>query len=169
MISKLNGHVYEVMRVMEECTADGWWDWHIKDDYEYMSDRFWNILGYDKKKDAIKDHPSEWQDKIHPEDLKRALKMFDEHVVSKGQSPYYLEARYTHKAGHTVWVICKGKVMVWDEEGNPERMVGVHIDITQLKETEMMLAEKIRELEARDSTLQSLRELLDISNKVNNK
>ena len=165
-ITKLNGQLHEVMSAIEECTADGWWDWYIQDDTEYMSPMFWEILGYDKEKDNMPDKPSAWQEKIHPEDLTRAIDAFNKHVDSKGKYPFNLEVRYTHKAGHTVWVICKGKVLVWDEDDKPIRMVGVHIDITQLKETELALEEKIKELESRDKTLRSLRELLDISKKV---
>lgn len=168
-MQKLNGHLFEVMKVMEECTADGWWDWHIKDDYEYMSDRFWEILGYDKEADKMPNHPSAWQDKIHPDDLKIALENFDKHIETRGKHPYHQEVRYTHKDGHIVWVICKGKVIEWDKDNNPVRMVGVHIDITKLKNTEEKLSNKIKELEDRDKTLRSLRDLLEISNKVQKK
>ena len=44
-----------------------------------------------------------------------------------------------HKQGHWVKVLDKGKVQSWDENGNPEWMLGVHIDITEqwLKEREI--------------------------------
>ena len=164
-----NGYIREVMDTIEDCTADGWWDWHIKEDYEYMSPRFWKILGYDKDKDEITDHPTSWQNKMFKEDLAKALQKYDEHIKSKGKTPYILEARYKHRDGHTIWVICRGRVILWDDNGDPVRMVGVHIDITKLKQTEAELNKKIEDLEARDRTLQSLRELLDIANKVGKK
>ena len=29
-----------------DASGDGYWDWHMQDDYEYMSPRFWEIFGY---------------------------------------------------------------------------------------------------------------------------
>lgn len=53
----------------------GYWDWHLQDDYEYMSHRFWEIFGYDYRTKTH--HPSEWQALIHPDDLKPTLENFD--------------------------------------------------------------------------------------------
>ena len=165
-ITALNGHLKELMSTIEDFTADGWWDWHIQDDYEYMSPRFWKILGYDKEEEDIPDHPSSWQNKIHQDDLKLVLEDFDKHVKTKGKHPFFREVRYKHKNGDFVWVICRGKVIEWGDDGTPLRMVGVHIDINKLKKTEEQLNEKICDLEARDKTLNSLKELLSIANKV---
>lgn len=33
--------------------AEGFWDWHIKDDYEFIPPRFWEILGYDPESKKI--------------------------------------------------------------------------------------------------------------------
>lgn len=166
---KFDGCLFDVMKVMEECTSDGWWDWHIKDNYKYMSERFWEMLGYNKEKDNMLDQPSVWKEKVHPDDIKTAQKNFEKHIQTKGEHVFYQELRCTHKKGHTVWVICKGKVIEWDDDGSPVRMVGVHIDITKLKNTEEALSNKIKELEDRDKTLRSLRDLLEISNKVKKK
>ncbi len=140
----------EFIEVIERFTHEGWWDWHLKDDYEYMSPMFWETLGYDKVADNIPDHPSAWQDKIHPEDLKRCLVNFDQHVESRGAVPYQQKVRYRHKDGSTVWIVCKGAVVEWADDGSPVRMVGVHIDITELQN-------KIQQLEDHDEVLKTIR------------
>ncbi|SMF06713.1 PAS domain-containing protein [Pseudobacteriovorax antillogorgiicola] len=132
-----------------EATYDGYWDWKIQENYEYMSPRFWEILGFqahEKKHD-----PKEWQELIFPEDLKRALKSFDRHVASHGADPYSLEVRYRAKDGSTIWVLCRGKVVEWDDAGQPLRMIGTHTDITKAKQTEhiLRLAKESAEQEAR--------------------
>ena len=66
---------------------------------------------------------------------------FDDHVNSRGGVPYDLEVRYHHKNGSIVWVICRGRVVEWSEEGEPVRMQGVHIDITDMKKREDMVTE----------------------------
>ncbi|MEJ2755602.1 MAG: HAMP domain-containing protein, partial [Gammaproteobacteria bacterium] len=42
-----------------DASGDGYWDWMIQQDYEYMSPRFWEMLGY--KPEEKKHKPSEWQ------------------------------------------------------------------------------------------------------------
>ncbi|MEO1149303.1 MAG: PAS domain-containing protein, partial [Cyanobacteria bacterium J06638_22] len=34
------------------------------------------------------------------------------------------------------WVICSGQVIEWDVQGNPLRMIGCHVNITQRKQAE---------------------------------
>lgn len=122
-----------------EATYDGYWDWHLKDDYEYMSPRFWQILGYEPTE--MPNHPSAWQDKIFAEDLERALEAFDRHVTSRGTEPYDLAVRYRHKQGHTVTVQCRGSIIEWDADGSPVRMIGTHTDLTERKQAEEALLE----------------------------
>lgn len=41
------------LKLVVETTFDGFWDWHIPTNYEYMSPRFWQILGIDPKEKNI--------------------------------------------------------------------------------------------------------------------
>eukprot|EP00750_Incisomonas_marina_P018273 INCI2797.1.p2 GENE.INCI2797.1~~INCI2797.1.p2 ORF type:complete len:929 (+),score=166.08 INCI2797.1:288-3074(+) len=116
-----------------EMSFDGYFDWHINEDYEYMSPRFWEIFGY---KPEEKEHkPSAWQDMIFKEDLADVMKRFDRHVASRGKVPYVQDARYRHKNGSTVVVTCQGRVIEWDEKtGAPLRMIGTHTDVTHVRQ-----------------------------------
>lgn len=133
-----------------ESVYDGYWDWYIQEDYEYMSPRFWTMFGYDPKEKKME--PKEWMDIIFKEDLEKALQLFDAHIKSKGQIPYYLEARYRHKDGHVVYVICKGHVIKWNNDGTPNRMIGTHTDVTDLRNVQQeniklqLEKEKIQEI-----------------------
>lgn len=114
----------DVYIAMAEMATDGYWDWHITSDYEYMSPKFWEILGYDPA--TKKHHPSEWRKVIHPDDGKIAAgKLFEDHVKSKGQIPYHMKVRYKHGSDKWVWVLCRGQVIKWDGD-KPIRMVGTH-------------------------------------------
>lgn len=114
-----------------ESSYDGFWDWNLITNVEYMSPRFWEILGVDPS--TKKHHPSEWQDLIFEEDLKIALENFQKHVDTFGRHPYRQEVRYRHSNGSTVTVWCRGQVTEWTEDGRPKRMIGTHTDITFLK------------------------------------
>ncbi len=120
---------------------DGYWDWHLKTDYEYMSPRFWEMLGYAPDEKAH--HPREWQALIFETDLVLVNDNLKRHIESKGAYPFTQEVRYRHKDGPTVYVICQGKVVEWDEKGEPVRMIGTHTDVTEVKTQER----KIRESE----------------------
>lgn len=117
-----------------ESSYDGYWDWYIQNNYEYMSPRFWEIFGFDHR--TKKHDPAEWQDLIFQEDLELALKNFDLHITSRGEHPYNQEVRYKHADGSTVTVLCRGQVIEWNEKGEATRMIGTHTDITPLKRIE---------------------------------
>ena len=127
-----------------ENTMAGYWDWFIKEDYEYMSPTFKKMFGYDD--DELPNKPESWQKIIHPDDLSGVFEVFEKHVQTKGEFPFDNEVRYWHKNGSVVWVYCKGKVIEWDENGDPVRMVGSHINITELKEAEEQLKIQTEEL-----------------------
>lgn len=125
--------------LMIDSSYDGYWDWFIQEDYEYMSPRFWEILGY---KAHEKEHkPSEWQELIFPEDLDIALENFDKHVKTKGKHPFHQTVRYKHKNRSTVHVVCKGKVIKWDGD-EPIRMIGTHTDVTEINDLQTELNNK---------------------------
>ncbi|MCQ8183380.1 PAS domain-containing protein, partial [Methylomonas sp. SURF-1] len=113
-----------------ESTFAGYWDWNIPKGTEYYSDTFSRMLGY--RSDEFPNIPETWQRLIFSEDLPGVLEKFERHVASQGAEPFYNEVRYRHKNGSTIWVICAGRVVQWAETGEPIRMVGCHIDITQM-------------------------------------
>ncbi|MCK7535070.1 MAG: PAS domain-containing protein [Marinilabiliales bacterium] len=86
-----------------------------------------------------------WLELAHPEDLKQSEELLRKHFT--GHTEYYqCELRMKHKDGYWVWVHDRGKVIEWDEKGNPVWMFGTHTDITAQKEME----QSIRELSIRD-------------------
>ncbi|WP_028886334.1 PAS domain-containing protein [Teredinibacter turnerae] len=125
-----------------DTSSDGFWDWYIQEDYEYMSPRFWEILGFDAQEKPHK--PSAWQELIFPEDLQIALGNFQQHIATRGEHPFDQEVRYRHKDGSEVNIICRGRVVEWDSAGNAVRMVGTHTDVTQLRKNQQQLEEALR-------------------------
>jgi len=136
--------IQEIHQRYIESSNDGYWDWYIQDDYQYMSPRFWEIFGYTPDEKPHK--PSAWQDMIFEEDLAIALDNFDKHVKTKGKHPYEQEVRYRHKDGSTVTVLCRGQMVGWRGD-EPLRMVGAHTDITHLKLVEGALRDNKGALE----------------------
>lgn len=131
-------------------SLDGLWYWDLENpDNEWMSTRFWEVLGYDP--DTKKHSPAEWQDLINQDDLQVALDNFNKHCADPNH-PYDQIVRYEHKDGSTVWVRCRG-VAIRDADGKPTRMLGAHTDITLVKEAELALLKKTEELEKANQKL----------------
>lgn len=147
-IARLSQKIKEQDRLKEEfvrSSFDGFWDWHVNDGYEYLSPRFWEMFG---ESPEDKEHCStEWKKIILPEDLEKARTAYKLHIESKGKIPYELELRYWHVEGHLVTVLCKGRVIRWDDHGRPIRMVGIVTDITHLKKIQSELERSNKELE----------------------
>ena len=96
-----------------DASGDGYWDWHIQKDYEYMSPRFWEILGYALEEKKHK--TSEWKSCVFDSDLKLIAGNYERHIQAKGQFPYEQEIRCRHKDGSKVTILRRGKVIEWDE------------------------------------------------------
>ncbi|MFW5811658.1 MAG: PAS domain-containing protein [Alkalispirochaetaceae bacterium] len=132
----LKRELYDLVRTEESIfeflqagSLDGLWYWDLQNpENEWMSPRFWTLLGYDP--DERSHHSSEWQELIAPEDLERATENLTMHLDDPDH-PYDQVVRYTHKNGTSVWVRCRG-IAIRDSEGKPTRMLGAHNDFTPL-------------------------------------
>ncbi|TBR60300.1 hypothetical protein B4U84_05310 [Westiellopsis prolifica IICB1] len=129
-----------------ETAHAGYWNWNIPDNQVYLSPTFKQMFGYENHE--LPNTPETWHTLIFREDLPGVFKSFEQHIQSRGQIACYNEVRYRHKNGSTVWVICSRRVIKWDQNGNPLRMIGCHIDITKLKQTEQELIQNRDLLEA---------------------
>lgn len=127
-----------------ESTMAGYWDWDIPNNKEYLSPTFKSMFGYHDHE--LPNSPESWQKIIHPEDLPGVFDTFHKHVASKGSYPYDNEVRYFHKDGSIVWVYCRGKVIEWDENDQPVRMVGCHVNITSIKRAQQHVKESNNQL-----------------------
>lgn len=115
----------------------GIWLWNVQTGETIFNDKWADIIGYSLQ-ELLPVSIETWLSFAHPDDLSKSEQLLNAHF--KGDSERYIcEARMKHKQGHWVKVLDKGKVQSWDENGNPEWMLGVHIDITEqwLKEREI--------------------------------
>ncbi|WP_434685228.1 PAS domain-containing protein [Pseudanabaena minima] len=131
----------------------GYWDWNLQNNEEYLSPKFKKMFGYEDEE--LPNSPETWQHLIFDEDLSVVLESFDRHIQTHGETPFCNEVRYRHKDGSTVWVICSGQVIKWDENDQPVRMIGCHIDITDRKRYE----EQMRKSETHLRTAQRIGKL----------
>ncbi len=167
----LKSELYDLMRrdsrifeFIQSGSLDGIWYWDLENPQnEWMSPKFWQTLGYDP--DEKKHQANEWQDIIFQEDLKLATENFDKHCIDPNY-PYDQIVRYKHKNGSTVWVRCRG-LAIRDESGKAIRMLGAHVDITDLKETEKEMTRLTKEYEKVFNGTQDSMFLIKVLDNVN--
>jgi PAS domain S-box-containing protein len=125
----------ERLKLAVEGTKAGLWDWNIQSGETVYDERWAEIIGY-RLEELQPTSLETWKRLCHPDDVNKSDELLEKHF--KGELEYYeFEARMKHKDGHWVWVHDRGKVSQRDEQNNPVRMTGTHIDIT-----DQILAEK---------------------------
>ena len=139
-----------LLETILEDAMSGYWNWNLIKKEKYLSPSFKAMFGYEDHE--LQNSPQTWRKLIFEEDIPLVLDCYRKHVDSHGAIPYYYEARYKHKNGSTVWIICSGRVVEWDGD-TAVRMVGCHINVTKLKKLE---AELYAERNLFKTTLHSL-------------
>ena len=123
----------EKFRLAMEATNDALWDWNMVTNDVYRSPRFATILGYEPHE--LTTSQEEWKKRIHPEDRPFVLGIVHDIIEGKRDS-IYVEYRLLKKSGDYIWVFGRGKVVVYNDDGSPARMVGINVDITERKKAE---------------------------------
>lgn len=122
-----------------------------------------------------------WKNNLHPDDYHQAMKAFEDHL-SGSCDLYEVVYRMTHKDGSDSYVYDRGRVVEFDTNGAPLRIMGTHIDITQEKRFEQQLAalastdrltgllnkqaieQRFREMKSADKLVRAAMIFIDIDN-----
>ncbi len=90
---------------------------------------------------------SEWRARVHPDDLER-MEGFRERAFGDKQHVYNVEYRIVRPSGEVRWIESRSFI-TYDNEGQPRRVVGINIDITERKRTEERQRVLVGELDHR--------------------
>ncbi len=122
-----------------EGTNVGTWEWNVQTGETVFNERWAAMLGYTLDELAPTTIET-WTKFTHPDDLEQAQELLARHFA--GELDYYeCEARMRHKDGRWVWVLDRGKVVTFTQDGKPLLMSGSHQDITTRKQAEKALRE----------------------------
>lgn len=122
----------ERLRLTLEATNDGIWDWNLQTGGTVFSPRWYTMLGYEPYE--LPENYDTMKSLLHPDDADRVEREISAHIANR--EDYAIEMRMRTKAGGWQWILTRGGVVERDAGGNPVRMVGTHIDITERKRAE---------------------------------
>ena len=78
----------------------------------------------------------EWRNRIHPEDFERVMASTLDH---RGSERVELEYRLRHRDGSWCWMLDRGRVVEWDDGGQPLRAVGTLLDVSERRRAQLEL------------------------------
>jgi PAS domain S-box-containing protein len=118
-------------------TKAGTWEWNVKTGETTYSEIWANIIGYELSELQPADFNT-WKSMVNPQDLGKTLQALESHFEGKKEF-YESEYRMRHKDGSCVWILDRGKVSSWTEDGKPKMMFGTHMNITEKKAQEELV------------------------------
>ncbi|MDX2272951.1 MAG: PAS domain-containing protein [Cyanobacteriota bacterium] len=134
----------------------GAWDWHIPSQEEQWSPETRLLFGLDPDAPLTYHH---FLNCVHPEDRER-VQQAQQSTLHQG-SPYYVEYRITLPNGQIRWLASSGRCLR-DAAGQPLRLIGICMDITDRKQIEQ---ERETSLSLLQATLESTADGILVANR----
>ncbi|MGV0027222.1 GAF domain-containing protein [Phormidesmis priestleyi ANT.L61.2] len=148
----------------------GTWEWDLLTNVEYWSSEIYAMLNFQTDaQGGVFDHNqvkvapfptySLFRSCIHPDDLEPLDRVHQ--LALEQRSLYEAEFRVVWQDGTSHWCQARG-AYVYNEQGQPIKMVGMNIDITNRKQVEMALQQKVKRERFISSITERIRESLDL-------
>ncbi len=139
----------ETMEFALDAASEGVWDWDMNNDIAHLRPQSMKIIGLDGYWSGS---PLFWTDRIHPDDagLREKAKKKGFH---KQDTVYESIYRIRTEDGRYRWVQSRGRSVEFDAKGKPTRAVGIHKDITEIREKEIELANTISIISSQNNRL----------------
>ena len=121
--------------------ALGTWEWNPQTQQTAFDKRWLAMLGLQ----FLRPHADEWLKRIHPDDIEQVRSTVSA-FLAESKTLLHIEYRLQHADETFRWVSTRGMLVEKDSTGNPTRVVGTQIDITDRKhadEAVLALQDKI--------------------------
>lgn len=123
-----------------EFSGIGMWEYDAVSKCVYFSEGSKQIIGVTDP--LFGSDTFAWNSRVHPDDRATYFKDFQDHL--KGLKPMYEnEHRVRCEDGTYKWIRDRGKVVEWDADNQPKRIIGTHTDITTQKQQENTVNESL--------------------------
>lgn len=123
----------EVLKLVHNIGKIGHWVWDAKTDLADWSPEVEALYGLSPK--AFRGGSVNWLNLLHPDDVPAAQRRFDEALID---GDFFAEFRVIWPDRSIHWLEARA-VVVRDDDGQPSRVVGVNMDITERKRQEELI------------------------------
>lgn len=113
------------------------WQWNILTNEMNWSPECYELYGRDPERELARYEL--WRDSLLPQDLERTERLI-RGLIDQGGTEYRTQYRVVQPSGEIRWLAAMGK-LEYDSDGEPLRMAGINLDITQQKHAEQQLME----------------------------
>ncbi|MFP4494744.1 MAG: diguanylate cyclase domain-containing protein [Halochromatium sp.] len=127
-------------------TGVGTWEWNVQTGETRFNERWAEMIGY-RLEELEPVSIETWFSVAHPEDLAASQALLEQHIAG-AMDGYEAEVRMRHRSGDWIWVLDRGRISTWTEDGRPQWMAGTHLDITARKQAELAIQQTTRLLQA---------------------
>ena len=125
-------------------SSDAFFEWDLETDEVSRNEGYLRSFGFETS--DIKRSADWWRERIHPDDRDRVLSALKQAVESP-RIKYDETYRFKKNDGTYGSLRSRGYI-IYDDEGNPERMIGAHINVTEPKNRERKLQARLAAMEA---------------------
>ena len=125
----------ERLRLAMDAARQAWFELDLRSGAIETSPEYPRMIGYEPE--TFDSNLPNWLGNIHPDDQAAVRDAFAACLDDGG--PYTMDYRRRTRAGDWKWLRSIGKVTQRDEGGRATHMVGIHTDISQIKEHERQL------------------------------
>lgn len=149
----------ERLKMVLEGSQQGFWDWDVKTGEVQRNERWAEMLGYTLK--DFENDTDTWTRLIHPDDRDAAWGSIIDHLEGRTDC-HKMEYRMRAKDGSYRWILDHARIVKRAADGQPLRMSGTHIDITDRKRIEEERDQLIASLKAALQEIRTLKGIIPI-------
>lgn len=136
-------HSEEQLRLALRASRMGSWDWNVLSNRVTWSDTLELIFGL--APGSFEGSFEDFLKCVHPEDCEFVTQLVADTLEQKKEREIDYEYRVVWSDGTVHWIAAKGQCF-YDEMGQPIRMIGICLDITERKQTEQALRDALQKL-----------------------
>jgi PAS domain S-box-containing protein len=124
------------LRLAQRYAGAGTWDWDIRNNHLTWSREYFELYGADPNR-VVPSYEA-WVASVAPED-RAATEQALQECLRRRDPDFRVEYRIRHPQRGERWLAGRGRLFC-DEKGDPERLIGLNIDITDRKRAELAIA-----------------------------
>jgi PAS domain S-box-containing protein len=140
------------LEIAQQAGHIGTFEWNVKTNHVLWTPELEALYGLPPG--GFRGRYEDWARRVHPDDLQGAEESLQGSVT--GGPPYNAEFRVIWPDGTVHWMLAKGDISSYDEEGHPLTVIGINIDITERKQSEEEITRINQELQNLNANLETM-------------